>query len=144
MALLDRHQIATVCDVRSVPYSKYTPQFNREALAEALPALGISYHWLGAALGGMPQDAGLRLPDGSADYEKIMASPGFDTALAQLMAFGRRAPTAFMCGEADYRGCHRHKLLTPALIHRGCSVAHIMADGRLEPGQIVPQQISMF
>jgi uncharacterized protein (DUF488 family) len=49
-----------------------------------------------------------------------------------------------MCGEADYRTCHRHKLITPALLERGVVVLHIMADGSLEPGAIEPQQLRMF
>ena len=78
------------------------------------------------------------------DYAKIAAAPDFQRGLNQLIELGWRAPTAFMCGEADYHGCHRHRLIAPALIARGALVWHIMPDGGRERGEIEPQQMRMF
>ena len=145
IALLEQHGIRTLCDVRSAPYSRYNPQFNRETLAATLQAAGISYRFMGNALGGMPADAALRSADGSRpDYAKIARSPDFQRALSQLIDLGQRSPAAFMCGEADYHGCHRHRLIAPALIERGVLVWHIMPDGGREHGTIEPQQMRMF
>lgn len=145
IALLEQHAISTLCDVRSKPYSRYNPQFNREALADSVRAAGIVYRYFGDTLGGMPDAAELRSDDGVlADYGRIAESASFRRGLDQLIALGARAPAAFMCGEADYRTCHRHKLITPALIERGVAVLHIMADGSVEPGLIEPQQLRMF
>ena len=145
IALLEQHSIRRLCDVRSAPYSRYNPQFNRETLAETLHTAGIAYRFMGDVLGGMPADATLRTEDGAkADYVKITASADFQRALGQLIDLGQRAPTAFMCGEADYHGCHRHRLITPALIERGVIVWHIMPDGSRERGAIEPQQMRMF
>lgn len=128
VALLRAHQIAVLCDVRSVPYSRYTPQFNREALAEVLPSFAITYHWFGDRLGGLQQT------------DRI----AFHTGLDQLVGLGALAPTVFMCAEADYHGCHRHRLITPALIECGVGVWHILGDGSREAGRIEPQQMRMF
>ncbi len=145
IALLEQHSIRTLCDVRSAPYSRYNPQFNREALAETLRAAGIAYRFMGDTLGGKPTDSALRTEDGALpDYARIAASPDFQRGLNQLIDLGRRAPTAFMCGEADYHGCHRHRLIAPALIERGVLVWHIMPDGSRERGAIEPQQMRMF
>jgi uncharacterized protein (DUF488 family) len=145
VVLLEQHGITTLCDVRSKPYSRYNPQFNREALAADVRATGIDYRYLGDRLGGMPADEALRTEDGAlADYTKITASMPFQHGIEQLIALGSRGPTAFMCGEADYRGCHRHRLITPALIERGVVVWHIMQDSSLERGEIAPQQMRMF
>ena len=38
LALLDRHGIQLLIDVRSSPYSRYVPQANRQALARTLEA----------------------------------------------------------------------------------------------------------
>jgi uncharacterized protein (DUF488 family) len=132
VAPLRRYAIATLCDVRSTPYSRYNPQFNREALAASLRPTGIVYRYLGDALGG--------LPDATANR----TAQTFEQGIEQLLALGALAPTAFMCGEADYRSCHRHKLITPALIERGAVVEHILADGSLERGWIEPRQMQMF
>jgi uncharacterized protein (DUF488 family) len=145
IALLERYGIQTLCDVRSAPYSRYNPQFNREALAESLRAAGIAYRFMGETLGGKPSDTALRTEDGALpDYARIAASPGFQRGIDQLIALGARGPTAFMCGEADYRGCHRHRLIAPALIERGLVVWHILPDGGRERGEIEPQQMRMF
>ena len=145
IALLEQHSMRTLSDVRSAPYSRYNPQFNREALAETLHAAGIAYRCMGDALGGRPDDDALRTEDGARpDYARIAAAPDFQRALNQLIDLGRRAPTAFMCSEADYHVCHRHRLIAPALIERGVLVWHIMPDGGRERGEIEPQQMRMF
>ncbi|HEU5100259.1 MAG TPA: DUF488 domain-containing protein [Roseiflexaceae bacterium] len=145
IALLEQHTIQALCDVRSAPYSRYNPQFNRETLAESLRAGGIAYRFMGDTLGGKPVNSALRTEDGAVvDYARVAASPGFQRGLAQLIDLAERAPTAFMCGEADYHGCHRHRLITPALIERGVIVWHILPDGGLERGVIEPQQMRMF
>ena len=138
IALLEQHSIRMLCDVRSAPYSRYNPQFNREAIAATLHAAGITYRFMGDTLGGKPADGS------QPDYARTAATPGFQHALNQLIDLGRRTPTAFMCGEADYHGCHRHRLIAPELIARGVFVWHIMPDGGRERGEIEPQQMRMF
>ena len=138
IALLQQHSIRTLCDVRSTPYSRYNPQFNREVLAATLHTTSIAYRFMGDTLGGKPADGS------QPDYAHIAASPGFQHALNQLIDMAQRTPTAFMCGEADYHGCHRHRLISPALIERGVIVWHIMPDGSCERGVIEPQQMRMF
>ena len=145
IALLCQHSIATLCDVRSAPYSRYNPQFNRESLAESLRAAGIVYRFMGDTLGGKPDDDALRTADGALpDYDKIAASAAFQRGLDQLIALGARGPTAFMCSEADYHVCHRHRLIAPALIGRSLTIWHILHDGGLERGEVEPQQTRMF
>src|SRR5215510_7206687 len=86
IALLDQHAITTLCDVRSAPYSRYNPQFNRESLADALRSAAIAYRFMGDTLGGKPADAGLRTEDGALpDYDKIAAAPAFLRGLADLI-----------------------------------------------------------
>ena len=145
IALLERDEIRTLCDVRSAPYSRYNPQFNREALAASLRAVGITYRFMGDTLGGKPADGALRTADGALpDYARIAAWPAFQRGIDQLITLGAAGPTAFMCGEADYRGCHRHRLIAPALIERSVIVWHILPDGGRERGEIEPQQMRMF
>ena len=56
IALLFQHGITAICDVRSKPYSRVNPQFNREALEKALLAKGIEYRFLGKELGARSDD----------------------------------------------------------------------------------------
>jgi len=57
IALLRAHGIATLADVRTAPFSRYSPQFNRDALAQSLAAAGITYVFLGRELGGKPEES---------------------------------------------------------------------------------------
>jgi|SRR5579864_822585 len=50
------HAITAIGDVRSQPYSRFNPQFNREALASELRNSGLEYVFLGQELGARPQD----------------------------------------------------------------------------------------
>lgn len=43
LELLKMHGINAVCDVRSSPYSRFTPQFNRETLKEEILRRQLSY-----------------------------------------------------------------------------------------------------
>src|SRR5580704_12161906 len=49
--LLTKHGVQAVADVRSVPYSRRNPQFNRKPLMQHLQASGIAYVFLGKELG---------------------------------------------------------------------------------------------
>ena len=113
--LLDQHDIRLVVDVRSTPYSRYVPQANRENLAQTLEAAGIAYRWMGDSLGGKPEGA-------IGDYDELRASPGFQLGVDRLLDLATQDRTAIMCSEGDHRQCHRHKLITPALLERGARV----------------------
>ena len=56
ISLLKRHRIEAVADVRSVPYSRWQPQFNRESLIDSLKTHGIAYVFLGKELGARTDD----------------------------------------------------------------------------------------
>jgi uncharacterized protein (DUF488 family) len=137
VALLRQHGVELVIDVRSSPYSRYVPQANRETLARTLEAAGIGYRWDGDRLGGKP--------DGQVgDYDALGASAPFLAGITGLLAAGDERPTAIMCAEGDHRRCHRHKLITPALLDRQAQVLHIQPDGSLVDEALEPRQLSLF
>ena len=118
-----------VADVRSAPYSRFNPHFNRKALDAALGERGIAYLFLGRALGGRPEDR--------ACYEegpRPLRPRGPDTPLPRGDRAGRRgnakrARVALMCAEKEPLACHRTVLVGRHLAARGVAVAHILADG---------------
>jgi len=121
--LLRGARVNMVADVRSRPYSRWVPQANRETLARALEKAGITYIFLGDALGGRPEDPALYSPgeaEASAklasrsDYARLAATPAFQAGLERLIALARRGVVAIMCSEGDYHHCHRAALITPA------------------------------
>jgi uncharacterized protein (DUF488 family) len=128
IALLEGAGATALADVRSAPMSRFSPHFNRGALAASLVAQGIGYVFLGKELGGRPQQQSL-FTAGVADYEKMAASPEFRVGLARLTEAAERHLTAVMCSEADPLDCHRCLLVGRALAGGGIDVGHILASG---------------
>jgi uncharacterized protein (DUF488 family) len=133
LALLARHGIGRVLDVRSRPRSRW-PRFNGERLQRALAAAGVAYRWLGDSLGGRPSDPALLSPDGAPDYGAMAAAPAFREGLAALLAEleGPRR-VAVLCSEGDPGRCHREHLIARALRPLGVSIVHILPDGSAQP-----------
>jgi uncharacterized protein (DUF488 family) len=141
VALLRPAAIELVVDVRTVPRSRHTPQWNRERAAVALPAEGIRYHHL-PALGGFRKprpdspNTGWRNLSfrGYADY---MGTEGFAAGLTELLALAASARVAIACTEAVPWRCHR-SLIADALIVRGVDVQDLVGPGPARPHALTP------
>jgi uncharacterized protein (DUF488 family) len=140
-SLLTASGATLLVDVRSSPYSRYHPQFNRETLAAALPRHGIAYEYAGDALGGRPADPTCykahQLPGEDADYlhevdyPAVMQRPWFLAGIAHLLDLASAQTAAILCSEEDPAHCHRHHLIARHLLdaHPEVEVWHIRADG---------------
>ncbi len=147
--------VRTLLDVRSAPYTQYTPHFNREALARTLEAHGIAYAFAGEYLGGRPKDPtcyrGGVVPDGSVkgnyleavDYGEVMKRPWFQKGIARLVEIAQEQRTAIMCSEEDPSQCHRQHLVAQTLLGMGIAVRHIRSRG-VEDAVTQPSQMSLF
>jgi uncharacterized protein (DUF488 family) len=136
IGILKAYNIAVLVDIRSIPRSRYNPQFSREALSHALTASGITYHYM-KDLGGLrrpdpdSQNTGWRNASfrGYADY---MQTEAFQRALDDLMALAETSRVAIMCAEAVPWRCHR-SLVGDALIARGMPVEDILSGKKSSP-----------
>ena len=145
IALLKRHRIACVIDVRSQPYSRWANQFNRETLAYDLQEAGLDYQFLGDAIGGRPDDPSLYGSDQERpNYGRTEQTERYQAGIDQLLAFAGIQIAAMMCSEGDHRQCHRHMLITQTLLDRDVQVRHIQPDGTIVPGERIPKQLSLF
>ena len=132
IALLRKHRATAVADVRSAPYSRFNSQFNREPFSEALESAGIRYVWLGNELGGRTEDSAC-YEDGRIRYDRVAATESFKSGLARVVHGTAKHRIALVCAEKEPLDCHRTLLVSRALDEQGVDVAHIHADGRLEP-----------
>ncbi len=132
LELLRRYGIQVLVDVRSQPYSRYTPHFNHRELKTALAGEGIGYLFLGKELGGRPDEEQHYDAEGRALYGRMAEAPAFLEGLTRLERGIERYRVALMCGEEDPRGCHRRLLVGRALAERGISVSHIRGDGGVQ------------
>jgi uncharacterized protein (DUF488 family) len=123
--------IEVVADIRSQPFSRYNPQFNREKFAAALAQAGLGYLFLGAELGGRPPEPEFYDSAGHVRYGALARTERFNAGLRQLLAESGRQRVAMLCSEEDPRRCHRRLLVTRVLTARGIPVRHIRGDGRV-------------
>lgn len=131
IALLRQHGVTACADVRSSPYSRRHPAFNREPLQEALKQHGIAYVFLGHELGGRPSDPGC-YEQGQVRYRRVAQSELFKTGLERVIRGAESHRLALVCAEREPLVCHRTLLVSRALEARGVAVTHIRADGHLE------------
>ena len=131
LALLHKHRVSAVADVRSAPYSRFNPQFNRKALQRELMDADIAYVYLGRELGGRTDDPAC-YRDGRICYERVAETQNFKDGLRRLQEGMTEHRIALMCAEKEPLHCHRTLLVAQALDVGGVEVSHIHADGRLE------------
>ncbi len=131
VALLRQHGVTAVADVRSAPFSRLNPQFNKEAIEGSLKAHGIKYVFLGRELGARPDDPGC-YENGRVQYSRLSSTEQFRKGLERVVRGSRKYRIALMCAEREPLECHRTLLVARALADQGVAVAHILADGRLE------------
>lgn len=132
-ALLQQHGIESVVDVRSQPYSRFSPHFRQSRLRELLSGMGIGYLFLGNELGGRPKEPGLYDDSGNVLYDRVARTERFAEGLRQLMDAAATQQIAAMCSEEDPARCHRRLLITRELLNADTppTVMHIRGDGRV-------------
>jgi len=128
---LKENKVSILVDVRSKPYSKYNPQFNRELFSQVCRNKGVKYLYRGRNLGG------------------LLENTYYDEAIAELkkMAIEGEVPCV-MCSEAEPEKCHRQSKLQPSFEAEGCEVKHILwkksSAGIGIPARIENKQKSLF
>jgi uncharacterized protein (DUF488 family) len=131
--LLDQHKIEVLVDVRSQPFSKYTPHFNQFELKTGITRHGLKYLYLGKELGGRPPEgADFYDEEGHALYSRMAEWPVFLEGLVRLEKGMEKFRVAIMCSEEDPTHCHRHLLISRVLVKRGATIEHIRGDGSLQ------------
>ncbi len=130
LSLLRGAGATAVADVRTAPYSRHLPHFNRDALKDELRRCEITYVFLGEELGGRPKDQRF-FRDGAADYEKMARSDLFLKGLDRVVEGAKKFRIAMMCSEQDPLDCHRCLLVGRALRERGVTVRHILSRGEI-------------
>jgi uncharacterized protein (DUF488 family) len=139
--LLRQHQIDVVVDVRSSPFSRFVPQFNKREVQTAVREAGFQYVYLGRELGGRPDpDSDLIDDEGHAIYGLIAETDEFLTGIRRLREGIGRYRVAIMCSEEDPTDCHRRLLVSRVLIlDHGIDVRHIRGDGRIDGEDDLPK-----
>jgi hypothetical protein len=139
--LLKSHGVLHLVDVRTMPRSRFNPQFDIANLPELLRAANIHYTHL-PGLGGLRRprpdsiNRGWRNQSfrGYADY---MQTAEFKQTLQRCLELAAAEPVALMCAEAVPWRCHR-SLIADALVARGIDALEIASETRVRPHTLTP------
>jgi len=104
---LQGYGIDRLIDVRTKPFSRWNPQFNKDQLCLFLAANDINYDWRGLNLGGLGKNV------------------GYSQNIDNVIALSQTENIVLMCSEGDFRKCHRFSILAPDLTSRGAEIRHI-------------------
>lgn len=142
VGLLDRYGVSAVADVRSSPYSRFVPQFNKEFLQKALDEANMQYVFLGRELGARRSESSCYDGD-QARYARIKKLPLFRQGLDRLIRGLDQNVIALMCSEADPVTCHRTILISRELRHTRpeIEIVHILGDGTTETQAAVEERL---
>lgn len=138
LSLLRSNDIEYLVDVRSRPYSRFVPHYNREELRASLEGLDIGYVSMGSELGGRPHRKDHLDDQGHALYGKMAREPAFVAAIGRLERGCSQGRIAIMCGCGRPQDCHRRLLVGKVLCERCVTLRHILADGDVMEETSVP------
>lgn len=131
-------------DVRTVARSRTNPQYNEDALPEALAPWQVGYCRI-SALGGLrarskgvaPEANGWWINRSFHNYADYALSDTFMAGLGQLETLAEDQRVAIMCAEAVWWRCHR-RIIADYLLLRGRQVFHLMGVDKMEPASMTP------
>ena len=126
--LLNMNEIQALVDVRTSPYSKYNPQFNKDTLQALLKSNGIYYVFLGKYLGARRDEDECYI-NNKVVYSEVAKTKAFKDGLMRLYEGANKMRIAIMCAEKDPLTCHRTILVAHYAQHYFKEVNHILEEG---------------
>ncbi|WP_017209972.1 DUF488 family protein [Clostridium beijerinckii] len=133
LKLLKLNKINCIVDVRSTPFSKFSPQFNKDEIKKFLNMHGIYYIHMGSEFGARQEDRNLYSKDGYLDFEKTAKSKQFLNGVERISnGIEKNLKIAFMCTEKDPIDCHRNILVANQFHKRNYNIENILENGSLE------------
>lgn len=142
LALLKKYAINYVIDVRTMAYSKFHPQFNKEPLKVFLNSHSIGYKQMDQAFGIVRPHSELLNSEGYLDFRKIAELRVFKEGIEQMIrGIDKGYHIAFMCAEKAPSDCHRSTLVARALAEKGYIIWHILFDGSLQSQEVLEDEL---
>lgn len=143
LSLLKKQSIELLVDVRSAPYSKHAPHFNKQNQKNSLESNFIDYFYLGNQIGGRPSNKSYY------DGEKVLYSlfekdKKYLDGINILIRLIKKKKTVIMCTEENPLKCHRHMLITQTLLKKGFSIYHIRGNGEIQEVEEKTVQSTLF
>lgn len=136
MSLLFQYNIHTVVDIRSSPFSRFQPHYNRTSLENELPRHGIQYLYQGEHLGGKPKAEMFYHRSGALNHDLISITKAYQNAIDDVLHLATgNSNISFLCSELNPNSCHRKTLVGETFFKRGIVVNHINEKGGISKHQ---------
>jgi len=133
LKLLRLNMINCIVDVRSTPFSKFSPQFNKDELKQFLNNSGVYYIHMGEEFGARQKDKKLYTTEGYLDFEKTAKSKQFIKGVDRISkGIDKGLKIAFMCTEKDPIDCHRNILVANEFYKNNYNIENILENGNHE------------
>ena len=142
VATLKKHNVSLVVDVRSSPFSKFFPEYNKDTLEICLKTHGIYYRNYADSFGARQNDRKYYCKEGYLDFEVFAQSAPFLQGIKKLCdSMEKNYSFALLCAEKDPICCHRTILVARAFYERGYNVIHLLADDNTITQQEINAQL---
>jgi len=143
LTLLRTFGVEYLIDVRSQPFSKFNPLYNRPNLEHDMAAAGIRYVFMGDTLGGRPKDESCYDSEGKVDYTLVSQKDFFRNGLQRLRTAQQKdCGVVIMCSESNPCDCHRSKLIGRVLAEDDIPLMHIDESGKLKTQAAVINELN--
>lgn len=139
--LLKTFGVNCVIDVRSLPASRFNPQYNKAALNTFLNTNSIKYLHFGEEFGARQTDSSVLDEDGKVDFELVRRSVSFKKGIERLKEETKDHTVALMCSESEPLDCHRFSMISVALQENGFDIQHILKDKTLRSNVELEEQL---
>ena len=128
---LEKYLIQAVVDVRSVPFSKFRPEFNLINIKSILMKNSTYYIPLGDKCGARSTNNKYYI-NGKVNFKLLSEDKDFKDGLKRIMNSLLKYNIVLMCAEKDPIQCHRTILICRQIKSYNINIHHILADGVLE------------
>lgn len=145
IGLLKKHAIDCVIDVRSTPYSKFTPQYNINEIKTILRNNKMFYIFMGEEFGARRSEKSLYDYNGLLDFERVIKCNLFQLGVERVKnGLDKGYNIALMCTEKDPIDCHRSILVGRAFNDENFDVLNIHEDGSTETQSELKERLLDF
>jgi uncharacterized protein (DUF488 family) len=142
LGLLRKYNINCIVDIRSVPFSKYVPHFNKNVIKKFLDSNNINYVYMADEFGAIREDKNLFNQKGYLDFEIIKHTKSFKDGIVRInTGIDKQFVICLMCTEKDPLDCHRSIMIAPELVKNEFMVNHILPDGSIETQQELEKRL---
>ena len=129
--IVKKNNIEIICDIRSQPYSSYSPAYSQEPLKKVIKENSIKYIFMGDSLGGRSEDMDC-YENNRINYEILSQKKTFQDGLDRLLEGLNKYKIAIMCSEKDPEKCHRTLLVARYIKNKHSNIVHIHHNDSLE------------